>query len=93
MLTLELLLEGYELASGLKMKFEKSSVILSADNAQRHTEIVDTPELCRTVFPITYLGIPLRPGRLHAEDWEAVIDKRRENFQGGRQHPCLEEVD
>lgn len=36
-------------------------------------------------FPISYLGIPLRPGKLHHDDWQRLlnkIDRRLASWKG-----------
>ena len=82
---LKLLLYGFELASGLKNCFDKSSVIVLDDNAQLQMEIASALNFRSGSFPITYLGVMLRRGKLVHEDWIPMlskIDKRLDGWKG-----------
>ena len=70
-----LLLYGFELALGLKINFDKSSVIVLEDNSQLQLEVANVLNCRNGCFPITYLGVTLRPYKLLYEDWMPMLAK------------------
>lgn len=82
---LKFLLYGFELASGLHINFHKSSLFLLEYNEDKHLFLANALNCKQGYFPLTYLGIPLRPGRLLREDWLPLIervDKRLAGWKG-----------
>jgi len=71
-----------ELASGLKINLFKSSVILLADNQALQVQVVAMLNCQVGTFPITYLGIPLRPGKFLHVDWQPLLDKTDKRLAG-----------
>lgn len=65
---LKLLLYSFELVSGLQINFHKSSAYLLEDNDTLLREVSAMLNCKVGSFPLTYLGIPLRPLKLVAED-------------------------
>ncbi|XP_020266271.1 uncharacterized protein LOC109841739 [Asparagus officinalis] len=61
---LKLILYCFELASGLKINFNKSLLIALEDNEILQHNLAGMLNCKSGSFPITYLGVPLRPGWL-----------------------------
>ena len=71
-MSMKLLLSGFELSSWLKINFDKSSIILLEDNTDLQMRIENMLNCQFGSFPITYLGVPLRPRKLLHEDWQSL---------------------
>ncbi|WOL04485.1 hypothetical protein Cni_G13206 [Canna indica] len=75
LLNLKLLLVAYELASGLKANLAKTKVVHVRGCEERGVEAAAILGCKRGTFPLKYLGLPLRDGRLAREDWNCIIEK------------------
>lgn len=75
--TLKLLLYIIELASGLKINFNKSLVYHLDDNNDAHDQAAHMLNCKKGQFPLNYLGIPLSliPTKLQHKDWQPLINK------------------
>ena len=66
---------GFELASDLKINFDKSSVIVFADNPRLQVEIASILNCKSGSLTITCLGVTLKPDKLLHEDWIPMLTK------------------
>ncbi|XP_020252248.1 uncharacterized protein LOC109829595 [Asparagus officinalis] len=72
---LKLILYCFELASGLQISFNKS-VLIALENDESLQQGLATMMNCKSgSFPITYIGMPLRPGKLKKDDRSPLISK------------------
>ena len=90
-LALKLILYCNELVSGLKINFNKSSVILIEHNEARQREIATNLNCISDKFPIKYIGIPLRPEKLHKEVGCLLSVNLIRDLRVGKGTACLEE--
>lgn len=72
--TIKWVLCYYETWSGLKVNFIKSSLVcLGSRNVTM--QIIREVFRCREEqFPITYMGIPVKPGKLTKKNWLPLLD-------------------
>lgn len=73
LLSLGIKIVGYlsEHTSGLNINFQKSMALRLGD----FREIASMFNCKIGTFPVTYLGMPTRPGKLLKENWQPVIDR------------------
>lgn len=76
------LLYGFELAFGLKINFNKSFVYHLDEGNIVHEQVAHMINCQKGFFPLTYLGIPLRPTRLFNDDWKLLINKFNRRLAG-----------
>ena len=65
----------FEHMSGLNINFQKTLVIIIGGSDSHAREFASMFNYKVGYFPITYLGLPLRHGRLIKADWLRVIEK------------------
>ncbi|WOL00576.1 hypothetical protein Cni_G09289 [Canna indica] len=75
LLNLKILLLGFELMIGLKANLAKIEVLHVTGNDIRSAEAAAILGCKQGAFPLKYLGLPLREGRLLFEDWNGIIEK------------------
>ena len=73
LLSLGIKIVGYlsEHTSGLNINFQKSMALRLGD----FREVASMFNCKIGTFPVTYLGMPTRPGKLLKENWQPVIDR------------------
>lgn len=67
---------------GLKVNGHKSQLIFLGDVDNRGAAIEKILGCTRGEFPILYLSIPIRPGRLRKEDWLGLLEKFQKRLKG-----------
>lgn len=73
---IKILLVCFELLSGLKINFDKSAIYPLGNTTTPEVVLASNIFQCsHGVFPMTYLGIPLKPTTLTRADWIPMIDK------------------
>jgi hypothetical protein len=65
----KLLLYIYDQMLDLKINFDKSEIILVGGDNNLAVVYADIFNCQVSLFPITYLGVPISAGRLHVIDW------------------------
>jgi hypothetical protein len=71
----KLLLYMFEKMSGLKIIFDKSEVILVGGDNALANQYADLFNCQVGLLPMTYLGVPIAPRRLHVVD-RAILDDK-----------------
>jgi hypothetical protein len=82
----KILLYIYEQMLGLKIKFEKSELLLIAGDNLIAESFADLFNCQIGPFPIKYLGVPISASRLKVSDWnrlEEKLGKKLDVWQGG----------
>jgi hypothetical protein len=72
---MKLLLYLYEIVAGLKINFSKSKIVMINDYDNVALSHAETFNCQIGYFPIKYLGVPVRPTRLHVVDWLPLLEK------------------
>ncbi|XP_071708911.1 uncharacterized protein [Rutidosis leptorrhynchoides] len=72
---LQNLLKCFELASGLKVNFQKSCMYGVGVSTNELNAVANSFGCQAGQFPFTYLGIPIGSKMKKAKDWSVVIDK------------------
>lgn len=83
---LKVALYSFELISGLSINFSKSSIIMLG-NADHLGQTCSSLLNCKIAhFPISYLGVPIRPTKLHRSDWFPLIAKIENRLLSWKAH-------
>ena len=61
--------------AGLKINFSKSEIVMINDCDDLALAYAETFNCQIGYFPITYLGVPVSPSRLHVADWLRLLEK------------------
>ena len=77
---LKVLIYLFEQISGLFINFHKSSAIRLGVDANHQLKVASMFNIKVYSFPIVYLGIPLRVGKLKRSDWQPCIGKVEKNY-------------
>ncbi|KAK3224465.1 hypothetical protein Dsin_011490 [Dipteronia sinensis] len=75
LLNLKRILRCYEMASGLRINFQKSCIIKVGKNLSTEIDWADLFRCKMTDLPITYLGLPLDANPSKKNFWNPVIQK------------------
>lgn len=76
-------LEGYQNCSGQKLQLSKCKFYLPASAPRERVRSVrDTTNFSRGVFPLTYLGVPIGPGKRLTSHFQPLIDRIQSKAQG-----------
>lgn len=78
---LKFLLLGFEEVSGLKINFDKSSMVPLKIPTTLASSLADQLGCSITSLPITYLGVPLHWKTLSVADWNPLINKIEKRLQ------------
>lgn len=73
--SLKRVLRCFELISGLKINFNKSSLVGLNVNDGLLFSAAELPDCKLEKLPIKYLGLPLYNRRLTFKDWQPVLDR------------------
>jgi hypothetical protein len=76
----KLLLYLFEQMSSLKIKFEKSEVIMIGGDNNLAIEYAETFNCQIGSLPFKYLGVPISSGRLHVVDWKKLEEKLKKKL-------------
>ena len=85
LINLKFLLLCFEAMSGLKINFDKSEVIILGYSQEDQQRIADNLNCRLAVFPVTYLGMPIRDSRILTKDLDPLVERvkhRSEPWQG-----------
>ena len=72
---LKFIIYAFELASGLRVSFEKSSIIDIATEDKESSTFARMLGCIESKLPIKYLGLPLHHRKLKASDWNFLVEK------------------
>ena len=72
---MKILLDIYEIMTGLKIDFSKNEVILVNGDHNMNLQYVELFNCQIGTFPLKYLGVPVSPSRLHVKDWALLEEK------------------
>lgn len=78
---LKFLLLGFELLSGLKINFSKSTLVPLNIQQSLATNLANQLGCSISSLPITYLGLPLHWKKLNVNDWQPLVAKIENKLQ------------
>lgn len=69
------ILRRFYLVSGLDLNLRKSSVFLDGNNQIQTRHLATKFGVSRGSLPVRYLGLPLLPHKMRAQDYQPLLDK------------------
>ncbi|XP_038717989.1 uncharacterized protein LOC120011040 [Tripterygium wilfordii] len=88
LMNLKRVLRCFELISGLKVNYHKSSLVGIGVQADRVTRVADLLQ-CQTELPMKYLGMPLGGNMKKSSLWDPVVKRVEPDFRCGRPDTSL----
>jgi len=80
-INLKFLLLCFEAMSGLKINFDKSEVMVLGYSGDDQQRIIDNLNCRLAVFPLNYLGMPVRDTRMLIRDLDPIMGQVKEKSE------------